>query len=104
VDANTQRLCQRPEATLASLSEMCLPHVRVLVAALGNNPVAAKLLLREGALLRRMAEDMRRYALKWDGLRRYLASDEETRAASRGLLVLAGHRALNTQTPSREER
>jgi hypothetical protein len=101
VNAILQRLRQRPDEALASLSEICVPHLRLLVAALGSGPIAAKLLAREAAMLHRMAEDMRRYALKHDGARRYLASDEETRAASRGLLVLAGHRTLNTQ-PSRQ--
>jgi hypothetical protein len=39
---------------------------------------------------------MLRYALKHDGVRRHLASDEETSAADRALLLLAGHRAINT--------
>jgi hypothetical protein len=38
----------------------------------------------------------RRYALKHDGLRRFLASEEETSAADRALLMLAGHRTVNT--------
>lgn len=95
------RLRQSPDAALASLSEICLPHLRLLAAALGPTPVAAKLLAREAALLRRMAEDMRRYALKHDGLRRYLASEEETKAAARALMMLAGHRTLNTPPPRR---
>jgi hypothetical protein len=39
---------------------------------------------------------MRRYALKHDGLRRFLASEEETSAADRAILMLAGHRTVNT--------
>ncbi|HVH74000.1 MAG TPA: hypothetical protein VM755_03705 [Stellaceae bacterium] len=46
----------------------------------------------------RRAEDMRRYALKHEGVRRHLASDEEEKAAQRALLLLAGHRTLNTPT------
>jgi GTP-binding protein EngB required for normal cell division len=99
VTAVTERLRQDPDKTLRSISEICLPHLRLLVAALGADAAAGKLLVHEAALLRRMSEDMRRYALKHDGLRRYLASEEETRAAERGLLVLAGHRTLGT--PSR---
>jgi hypothetical protein len=89
------RLRQSPDQALAALSEICLPHLRALVAVMGNGPVTARLIAQEAAMLRRMAEDMRRYALKHDGLRRYLASEEETNAAARALLVLAGHRALN---------
>jgi hypothetical protein len=95
VAAIADRLRRTGEAALAALSGVCLPHLRPLLAALGDSPMAAKLLAHEAALLRRMAEDMRRYALKHDGLRRYLASDEETRAADRALMVLAGHRRLN---------
>ena len=46
-----------------------------------------------------MADNLRRYALKHDGLRRYLASDEEEKAAERALMMLAGHRTLNTSSP-----
>ena len=96
VTAVAGRLRQNPEEALASLSEICLPHFRLLVAALGDSPAAARLLTRQAAILQRMAEDMRRFALKHDGLRRYLASEEETQAAERALLMLAGHRTLNT--------
>jgi len=96
VTAVAGRLRQNSDQAFASLSEICLPHLWALVAALGNSPVTAKLLQHEAALLWRMAEDMRRYALKHDGLRRYLASDEETKSAARALMVLAGHRTLNT--------
>jgi hypothetical protein len=57
------------------------------------------LILRQAALLERLSEDMRRFALKHDGLRRYLASEEETNAADRALLILAGHRTINTPLP-----
>jgi hypothetical protein len=99
VNAVAGRLRQTPDQALASLSDICLPHLRLLSATLGENPVAAKLLARQGAILQRLADNVRRYALKNDGLRRYLASDEEERAAERTLMVLAGHRSLNTSTP-----
>jgi small GTP-binding protein len=99
VVAVAERLQQNGERALAALSDLCLPHLRPLTAALGDSPIAAKLLAREAAVLRRMSEDMRRYALKHDGLRRYLASDEETKAADRALMVLAGHRALKLPAP-----
>lgn len=101
VTAIIGHLRQNPQPALASLSELCLPHLRLLAATLGDGPVTAGLLARQGAVLQRMAEDMRRYALKHDGLRRYLASDEEAKAADRALLVLAGHRTLNTPPPRR---
>jgi hypothetical protein len=99
VNAVDGRLRQYPDQALASLSDICLPHLRLLPAALGENPVAAKLLAREGAILRRLADNLRRCALKNDGLRRCLASDEEEQSAERTLIALAGHRTLNTPTP-----
>jgi hypothetical protein len=99
VNAVAGRLRAIPDQALAALSDICLPHLRLLSAALGEHPVAAKLLARHGAVLQRMADNLRRYALKHDGLRRYLASDEEDKAAERALMVLAGHRTLNTSPP-----
>lgn len=48
------------------------------------------------ALLERTAEDLERYALKHDALRRYLTSEEERRASQIALLLLAGHRNLSS--------
>lgn len=93
------RLRQNPENGLASLSEICLPHLRLLAGALGDNPTATKLLAREALSLRQIAEDMRRYALKHDVLRRCLESEEETNAAQRALSISAGLRTLNTPAP-----
>jgi small GTP-binding protein len=97
IAAAAARLREDPSG-VATLGEICLPHLRLLAAAVPGE-LAAQLLSREAAMLRRMAEDMRRYALKHDGLRRYLASEEEVHAAERALRVLAGHRALNTPGP-----
>jgi hypothetical protein len=95
------RFQQNPDAALASLSDLCLPHFRLLAAAVADAGILAKLFGREAALLQRVAEDMRRFALKHEGVRRWLASDEETSAAQRALLLLAGHRTLNTPPPCR---
>ena len=46
-------------------------------------------------LLERTAEDLQRYAIKYDALRRHLTSEEERRASQLALLLLAGHRNLN---------
>jgi hypothetical protein len=51
-------------------------------------------LLQEARLLQLVSDDMRRYALKRDGVRRYMASDEELAAARRGLTIVAGHRNI----------
>jgi len=51
--------------------------------------------LADAALLERCSEDMKRYTIKHEGVRRYLASEEETTAVERGLLLIAGHRQVN---------
>lgn len=67
----------------------------MLVSAAGDDDVVRELLLRQAAVLERHAEDMKRYAIKHDGLRRHLASQEEIAAAERGLLLVAGRRQVN---------
>jgi hypothetical protein len=99
VNSVAGRLHQKPDSTLQSLSALCLPHFRQLTAAVTNPEILGRLLARQAALLERLSEDMRRFAIKHDGLRRQLASDEETHAADRALLLLAGHRTINTPPP-----
>jgi hypothetical protein len=91
-------LRQNLEDALRSLGDLCMPHFRLLAAAIADPDIAARLFAREAALLQRVAEDMRRFALKHEGVRRYLAS-EETKAAQRALSLLGGHRTLNTPGP-----
>jgi GTPase SAR1 family protein len=99
VQAVALRLRQSPDEALRSLGDLCLPHLRLLASAIPDPQIVARLFGREAALLQRVAEDMRRYALKHEGVRRHLASDEETQAAERALLLLGGHRTLNTPIP-----
>lgn len=82
----------RPKARFSGL---CLHHLRLLVQAIGPGETAKTLLVEEARLMNRVSEDMRRYALKHDGVRRHLASEEEHGAAKRALILLAGHRNLN---------
>jgi hypothetical protein len=96
----TLRLQQHPAATLGTLGDLCLPHFRLLAAAIDDRDLAARLFARQAALLQRLAEDMRRYALKHEGIRRHLASAEETQAGARALALLGGHRSLNTPMPN----
>jgi GTP-binding protein EngB required for normal cell division len=78
-----------------SLSVTCLPHFVMLVAAVSDKDVVANLIDHQAAVLQRFSEDMRRYALKHDAVRRYLASHEETTVAERGLLSVAGRERVN---------
>jgi Dynamin family len=93
------RLQANPNQALPSLSALCLPHFRLLAAAVSDPQTLRKLLIRQAGLLQRLSEDMRRSALKQDGVRRHLWSEEESTAANRALLMLAGHRAINTLLP-----
>jgi hypothetical protein len=101
VQAIVIRLRQNPDEVLRSLTDFCIPHFRLLMAEVSDPGIAARLFAREAALLQHVAEDMRRYALKHEGVRRYLASEEETKAAQRALSLLGGHRTLNTPPPGR---
>ena len=74
---------------------LCLDHLRLLLAAIGPGEAAKWLLMVEATLMERVSEDMRRYALKHDGVRRDLASEEELSAAKRALILVAGHRNVN---------
>jgi GTP-binding protein EngB required for normal cell division len=77
--AVTARRLEETEGHSPQLSAICLPHLVTLVAT----------------ILRRFSEDMRRYALKHDAVRRYMASREELTVAERGLRAVAGLRQVN---------
>lgn len=81
---------------LGSLSAICLLHLRLLAAHLVNTEIMKQLLEREAFLLQRIAEDMQRYSLKHDALRRYLTSDEERDSSLKALLLLVGHRSVSS--------
>jgi hypothetical protein len=61
---------------------------------LGSEDAAQTLICSHAALLEKTAEDLQRYALRYDALRRHLTSDEERGAAKLILLLLAGHRSV----------
>ena len=94
VEALARRLQADPIYALDRLSAICLPHHRLLLAAIAGGELRQSVLAREAALLNRLAEDMRRFATKFDALRRGLASDEETRAGHAAIAVLAGQRNM----------
>jgi len=86
------------EATSAGagvLGASCLPHLTAVITALGPGEAAKTLLHAHACLLDRTAEDLQRYALRHDALRRYLTSEEERRASQVALLLLAGHKSVN---------
>ncbi len=71
---------------------LCLTHLRLVLGSMDADEPARELLLEQAAMMKRLSEDMQRYALKHEGVRQYLASDEETSADHRALMLLGGHR------------
>ena len=78
-----------------ALSALCLPHLQLVLQHTTNDSVRKFLLHREAAFMERIAEDMQRYAIKHDALRRDLASSEEHDAYLQALQMLVGHRSVN---------
>jgi small GTP-binding protein len=95
VVATAQQLSEDEASAENAGSAFCLPHLAMLVATIPDEAIARKLVERQAAVLQRFSEDMRRYALKHDAVRRYLASKEETVVAERGLLAVAGRQRVN---------
>jgi hypothetical protein len=85
------RLAESPRR-LEALSAICLPHLQLLLDAIEDPGLVGRLLKREATIIGRLSEDMKRYALKRDAVRRHLLSEEETNAARQALLMLVGHR------------
>jgi len=79
-----------------SLSPLCLPHLRLILARNPNEQLSRYLLDCEADLLERTAEDMQRYAMRHDALRRALTSAEERNSYLQGLQMLVGHKAVNS--------
>jgi hypothetical protein len=77
------------------LPACCLPHLAMVTTSLGAGQPARNLLHAHARLLERTAEDLQRYALRHDALRRYLTSEEERRASNLALLLLAGNRSVS---------
>jgi GTP-binding protein EngB required for normal cell division len=78
-----------------TLSSLCLPHLQLILRRTENESFRKWLLHREAALMERIAEDMQRYAIKYDALRRDLASAEEQDSYLQALQLIVGHRNVN---------
>jgi hypothetical protein len=80
---------QGAEAVYAG-SALCLPHLGRLLAALPAG-AARRTLLRQAALMERVAEDAQRFALRQDAARRDILSKEDHTAVERSARVLLDH-------------
>ncbi len=85
----------RATAPDAHVPACCLSHLIMAAEATGPGEPARRLFHSHASLLERTAEDLQRYALKHDALRRYLTSEEERQASQLALLLLAGHRNVS---------
>jgi len=101
IDAAAKRLERDPTPALNKLSAICIPHFVMLVSAVYDDELARTMLRRQATVLERHTEDMRRFAIKHAGVRRHLASEEETTAAERGLLLVVGRQQVNFMPPAR---
>lgn len=80
---------------------LCLPHLARTLDAVSDKEVSHPLIQRIDAALDRAAENMQRYALKHEGLRRELVSDEEWQAPEFGLALSVGDRRVQPSTTGR---
>jgi GTP-binding protein EngB required for normal cell division len=71
---------------------VCLTHLEQLLLALHSAKAGGELLMRESDALRSVAENLQRYALKHEGRRSDLITEEEWQAPKQALTLLAGHR------------
>jgi hypothetical protein len=97
-----QRIQSNGDSHELALSAVCLPHLEMLMRRVHDPAVRQHLLLQEAAVMERTAEDMQRYAIKHDALRRNLVSKEENDAPLLGLQLLTGHRSVNAVFTIRE--
>jgi len=74
--------------------ELCLPHLGALAELVESPDVLAALLSTEAGILENVAEDMHRYVLKLDAVRRPLLSADEDAAARHALALIAGKGGL----------
>lgn len=88
-----QALLAQLEASESAAEQGIAEHTAAIHGAAGP---AARLLRAHAQQFERTAEDLERYALRHDALRRSMTSLEERQAHQLALLLLAGHRSLST--------
>ncbi|HTX57449.1 MAG TPA: dynamin family protein [Candidatus Acidoferrales bacterium] len=91
----------RDAADAAAAGAYCLAHFDRIVEGLPADVPALRLADSEANAIVRVAEDMQRFLLKFDGTRRDLLDAHERNADQRGLAILAGSRGMNGITAAR---
>ena len=82
------------DASKTARWRFCLTHLEAMLLALHDTSTARRLLEREGETLRRIAENLQRYALRHEGRRSDLIAEEEWQAPRQALTLLAGHHSV----------
>jgi len=83
-----------PSETDSADAALCLPHLALVAEGAADFAEARPFIERMATVLERVAESLQGYALKHEGLRRDLTSDEEWHSPDVCLGLLAGHRSL----------
>jgi hypothetical protein len=73
---------------------VCLPHLALLISAARSGELSRRLLQLASRRFAEMAEDMQNYAMKHDGIRRWLQNEDERDAYLRAIVHLVGARAV----------
>jgi len=92
VDEIVERLEKSGEENGVREKRVCLTHLEQILLSLHSVKAGGELLERESEALRRVAENLQRYALKHEGRRSDLITEEEWQAPKQALTLLAGHR------------
>lgn len=77
-------------------TNVCLRHMGMVLRRMKSQDAIKRLLELALKTLHRTAQDMSRYAIKHEGLRRYLQTEDEKHAYIKALLLLVGPRTLAT--------
>ncbi|MDE2464349.1 MAG: dynamin family protein [Alphaproteobacteria bacterium] len=78
------------------IPHVCLPHLGIVASFIRNEEAANAFLTTQAELYERVVEDMRRYALKRDGVRKTLLTADELDAHLRGMRALCGHQRVSS--------
>ena len=92
--ANVLRRLSGQEPT--DFPAICMRHLETVLSLEPPAEIRRRLLDEQARVLERIAENMQRYALKHEGLRRHLMSEAEHFACEAGLARLVGLRKLTT--------
>lgn len=85
----------KAEPAAGTSRNLCFIHLVALLPSLKNLGDAKRWMQTEAVQFRRLAQDMRQFALKHNALRRYLATEGEQNAYLYGLTQLVGARQLS---------